>query len=78
MVSIKTPGQLGVIKETSPKILRPKEPAKPSENGTSPLTKASASAASRQSLQGKRLTTIPKEPNFHPIHVPKNCTRRAT
>ncbi|CAK7330305.1 unnamed protein product [Dovyalis caffra] len=70
------PGQLGVIKEDSPTILRPKEAAKPSKSSASPETKASASAVSRQSLQGKRPTTIPKEPNFHTIHTPKSCTRR--
>uniref|UniRef100_A0A3N7FMU9 Uncharacterized protein n=1 Tax=Populus trichocarpa TaxID=3694 RepID=A0A3N7FMU9_POPTR len=69
------PGQLGVIKEESPEILlRPKEVAKPSKSSASPETKASA--VPRQSLQGRRSTTIPKEPNFHTIHTPKSCTRR--
>jgi hypothetical protein len=69
------PGQLGVIKEESPEILlRPKEVAKPSKSSASPETKAST--VPRQSLQGRRSTTIPKEPNFHTIHTPKSCTRR--
>ncbi|KAF9675755.1 hypothetical protein SADUNF_Sadunf09G0065900 [Salix dunnii] len=71
--TITLPGQLGVIKEESLAILlRPKEVAKPSKS--SPETKASA--APRQSLQGRGSTTIPKEPNFHTIHTPKSCTRR--
>ncbi|KAB5541201.1 hypothetical protein DKX38_014175 [Salix brachista] len=73
--TITLPGQLGVIKEESPEILlRPKEVAKPSKSSACPETKASA--APRQSLQGRRSTTIPKEPNFHTIHTPKSCTRR--
>ncbi|KAJ6424483.1 hypothetical protein OIU84_025295 [Salix udensis] len=72
-LSIMIPGQLGVIKEDSPTILRPKEAEKPSKSSASPEIKASA--VSRQSLQGKRSTTIPKEPNFHTIHTPKSCTR---
>ncbi|KAJ4833979.1 hypothetical protein Tsubulata_027455 [Turnera subulata] len=75
-VSAMIHGQLCVIKENSPTISRPKEPAKPSEVGASPQAKACASAVSRPSLQGKRLTTIPKEPCFHTVHVPKSCTRR--
>ncbi|KAF9665885.1 hypothetical protein SADUNF_Sadunf16G0171400 [Salix dunnii] len=74
-LSIMIPGQLGVIKEDSPTILRPKEAEKPSKSCVSPEIKASASAVSRQSLQGKRSTTIPKEPKFHAIHTPKSCTR---
>uniref|UniRef100_A0A6N2LVZ7 TPX2 C-terminal domain-containing protein n=1 Tax=Salix viminalis TaxID=40686 RepID=A0A6N2LVZ7_SALVM len=72
-LSIMIPGKLGVIKEDSPTILRPKEAEKPSKSSASPEIKASA--VSRQSLQGKRSTTIPKEPNFHTIHTPKSCTR---
>ncbi|KAB5520646.1 hypothetical protein DKX38_024965 [Salix brachista] len=72
-LSIMIPGQLGVIKEDSPTILRPKEAEKPSKSSASPEIKASA--VSRQSLQGKRSATIPKEPNFHTIHTPKSCTR---
>ncbi|XWS55249.1 hypothetical protein CRYUN_Cryun10bG0159100 [Craigia yunnanensis] len=76
LVSLMKPGQLGVIKEMSPTMSRPKETSDPDEIGTSLATKASTSNASRPS-QGRRHTTIPKEPNFHSIHVPKSCTRRA-
>ncbi|XVF00674.1 hypothetical protein REPUB_Repub04eG0021300 [Reevesia pubescens] len=75
MVSLAKPGQLGVIKEMSPITSSPKETSDPNESGTSLATKASASNA-RPSSQGRRHTTIPKEPNFHSIHVPKSCTRR--
>lgn len=27
-------------------------------------------------LQGRRALTVPKEPKFHSIHVPKSCTTR--
>ncbi|EOX97275.1 Uncharacterized protein TCM_006349 isoform 1 [Theobroma cacao] len=66
LVSNMKPGQLGVIKETSPRMSRTKETSDPDESGTSLATKP----------QGRRHTTIPKEPNFHSIHVPKSCTRR--
>lgn len=75
-LSIMIPGQLGVIKEDSPTFLRPKEAEKPRKSSASLEIKASASTISRQSLQGKRSTTIRKEPNFHAIHTPKSCTRR--
>ena len=64
------PGQkLGVIEETSSQILRPKEEGKPSESG--------APLAIKSSSRGRRPVTIPKEPNFNSIHVPKSCTRKA-
>ncbi|OAY45305.1 uncharacterized protein LOC110619667 isoform X2 [Manihot esculenta] len=74
--SIVTTGQLGTIKETSPTILKAKEAA-PTESGAdaSLVTKGLISPASRPSLQGKRFKTLPKEPNFHTIHVPKSCTK---
>ncbi|KAI9402549.1 hypothetical protein POPTR_001G287800v4 [Populus trichocarpa] len=75
-LSIMIPGQLGVIKEDSPTFLRPKEAEKPRKSSASLEIKVSASTVSRQSLQGKRSATIPKEPNFHAIHTPKSCTRR--
>ncbi|XWS40337.1 hypothetical protein CRYUN_Cryun18bG0132300 [Craigia yunnanensis] len=76
LVSLMKPGQLGVIKEMSPTMSRHKETSDPDEIGTSLATKASTSNASRPSPKGRRHTTIPKEPNFHSIHVPKSCTRR--
>ncbi|GFY89472.1 hypothetical protein Acr_06g0014120 [Actinidia rufa] len=44
---------------------------------TSAANKATASA-SRSLLRGKRPATIPKEPNFHGVHVPKTCTKKVT
>ncbi|XP_021300252.1 uncharacterized protein LOC110428678 isoform X2 [Herrania umbratica] len=66
LVSNMKPGQLGVIKQMSPTMSRTRETSDPDESGTSLATKP----------QGRRHTTIPKEPNFHSIHVPKSCTRR--
>ena len=74
MVSRMTSGQLSVIKETSSTVLTPQEEAKPCESGASPGTKASTQT--RSLSRGRRPLTIPKEPNFHSIHVPKSCTRK--
>ncbi|XP_023877798.2 uncharacterized protein LOC111990241 isoform X2 [Quercus suber] len=76
MVSRMTSGQLSVIKETSSTVLTPQEEAKPCESGASPGTKASTQTTSRSLSRGRRPLTIPKEPNFHSIHVPKSCTRK--
>ncbi|TYH26484.1 hypothetical protein ES288_A03G256300v1 [Gossypium darwinii] len=62
--------KLGAIKEMSPTMARPlKGTSDPNKNGTSLTKKAS-------SLQRRRHTTIPKEPNFHSLHAPKSCTKR--
>ncbi|KAJ0963362.1 hypothetical protein J5N97_028484 [Dioscorea zingiberensis] len=37
---------------------------------------SNSSAKKNTSMKGKRPTTIPKEPNFHRIHLPKGCTKR--
>ncbi|GFS34481.1 hypothetical protein Acr_00g0034170 [Actinidia rufa] len=44
---------------------------------TSAANKATTSA-SRSLSRGKRPATVPKEPNFHGVHVPKTCTRKVT
>ncbi|KAI8532556.1 hypothetical protein RHMOL_Rhmol11G0222900 [Rhododendron molle] len=54
--------QLTVIKETSSAPSRSEEAAEPSH--------------CRDTSRGKRPKTIPKEPNFHSVHVPKSCTRK--
>ncbi|KAJ4716051.1 Neurofilament heavy protein [Melia azedarach] len=77
-ISLATPGRLGVIKESSPTIPRTKVVVRPMENGASPASKASAASTLRPSLLGRKPATIPKEPHFHNVHVPKSCTRRAT
>ncbi|MBA0557183.1 hypothetical protein Golob_027229, partial [Gossypium lobatum] len=62
--------KLGSIKEMSPTMARPlKGTSDPNKNGTSLTKKASSS-------QRRRHTTIPKEPNLHSLHAPKNCTKR--
>ncbi|CAN6544564.1 unnamed protein product [Malus baccata var. baccata] len=71
MVSSKTPCQLSVIKETSSTKIRPKKAVAPCS--ASLATKGSASAPSRSLSRGRRPITIPKEPHFHNIHVPKTC-----
>ena len=76
MVSLKTRCQLSVIKETSSTVLTQQEDAEPCESGASPGTKASACTTSRSLSRGRRPVTIPKEPNFHSIHVPKSCTKK--
>ncbi|GAV65128.1 hypothetical protein CFOL_v3_08643 [Cephalotus follicularis] len=79
MVSPVTPDQLGVIDETSTKILRPPKEAAAKPNnrsGAFPTAKASPTTP-RSSSRGRRpAATIPKEPNFHSLHVPKSCTKK--
>ncbi|PRQ22083.1 hypothetical protein RchiOBHm_Chr6g0246371 [Rosa chinensis] len=71
VVSSKTPCQLSIIKESVSTNIRPRKAAKPC--GVSSATKART--PSQSSSRGRRPATIPKEPHFHTIHVPKNCTR---
>ncbi|KAI6701536.1 hypothetical protein NL676_015860 [Syzygium grande] len=71
-------GQLSVIKETSAMDCESKEAAKIRERGASSATKPTPSGTSRSSSRGRRLPTIPKEPNFHDIHVPKSCIKKLT
>ncbi|KAH7834447.1 hypothetical protein Vadar_016138 [Vaccinium darrowii] len=54
--------QLTIIKETSSAPSRSEEAGEPSH--------------CRDTSQGKRPKTIPKEPNFQSVHVPKSCTRK--
>ncbi|KAH9655352.1 Neurofilament heavy protein [Citrus sinensis] len=72
-----TPSRLRMIKESSPTILRTEATTKPIKKGASPVTKASASFATRPSFMGRKPATIPKEPHFHSVHAPKSCTKRA-
>ncbi|KAF8410263.1 hypothetical protein HHK36_002788 [Tetracentron sinense] len=71
-VSLMSRCKLDVIKETSSATSRLKEAAKPTERGatTTPNVAASTATASR----GRRPPIIPKEPNFHSIHVPRSRT----
>lgn len=64
-------GQLAVIKETST-ISRTN--VSPCETQVERRT-TSTTSTSRSSSRGKRPSTVPKEPNFHSIHVPKSCTK---
>ncbi|KAI3410681.1 uncharacterized protein J3R85_018586 [Psidium guajava] len=70
--------QLSVIKETSAMDCDSKEAAKIRERGASSATKPTASGTSRSLSRGRRRPTIPKEPNFHDIHVPKSCIKKLT
>ncbi|KAL7236180.1 hypothetical protein ACSBR1_019443 [Camellia fascicularis] len=63
--------QLTVIKEISSTASRSEEAGDPSHSDISHANKAATSSASRSLSRGKRPLTIPKEPNFHNIHVPK-------
>ncbi|KAF8406171.1 hypothetical protein HHK36_008251 [Tetracentron sinense] len=73
-VSIVSPARLSVIKETSSTISRPKEVSTTPKSAAA--TAPNSAAASRSSSQGRRPATIPKEPNFHSIHLPKSCTKK--
>ncbi|KAF5951156.1 hypothetical protein HYC85_009100 [Camellia sinensis] len=65
-----------VIKETSSTASRSEEAGEPSHSDISHANKAATSSASRSLSQGKRPLTIPKEPNFHNVHIPKCCARK--
>ncbi|KAI8027482.1 hypothetical protein LOK49_LG02G03236 [Camellia lanceoleosa] len=52
------------------------EAGEPSHSDISHANKAATSSASRSLSRGKRPLTIPKEPNFHNIHIPKCCARK--
>ncbi|THG08014.1 hypothetical protein TEA_029382 [Camellia sinensis var. sinensis] len=62
--------------EISSTASRSKEAGDPSHSDISHANKAATSSASRSLSRGKRPLTIPKEPNFHNIHVPKCCARK--
>ncbi|CAL5329490.1 unnamed protein product [Camellia sinensis] len=68
--------QLTVIKEISSTASRSEEAGEPSHSDISHANKAATSSASRSVSQGKRPLTIPKEPNFHNIHIPNCCARK--
>ncbi|KAF5951178.1 hypothetical protein HYC85_009122 [Camellia sinensis] len=68
--------QLTVIKEISSTASRSKEAGDLSHSDISHANKAATSSASSSLSWGKRPLTIPKEPNFHNIRVPKCCTRK--
>ncbi|WJX26430.1 hypothetical protein P8452_15352 [Trifolium repens] len=53
--------------EKTSEIVKPKETTKPHKNDASSCS------------QGRRTLTVPKEPKFHSLHVPKSCiTRKPT
>ncbi|KAI5448274.1 uncharacterized protein LOC127083643 [Lathyrus oleraceus] len=54
--------KVAVVKPSD--IVKPKETAKSSKHDDATC------------LQGRRALTVPKEPKFHSIHVPKSCTTR--
>ncbi|CAL5377576.1 unnamed protein product [Camellia sinensis] len=68
--------QLTVIKEISSTASRSEEAGDLSHSDISHANKAATSSASSSLSWGKRPLTIPKEPNFHDIRVPKCCTRK--
>ncbi|XP_052192173.1 uncharacterized protein LOC127801270 isoform X2 [Diospyros lotus] len=82
MASYLTSGkQLSVIKEHSSTASRSQEAGEQQHSSTAATTtanKATTSPASRSLSRGKRPVTIPKEPHFHSVHVPKSCSRKPT
>ncbi|KAL2342015.1 hypothetical protein Fmac_009955 [Flemingia macrophylla] len=74
------PTKLSVIVEKPSNIVKPKEAAKARKNdaGCSPPTSKTSGSThnNRSSSQGRRALTVPKEPKFQTLHVPKGCTTR--
>ncbi|KAK4847314.1 hypothetical protein QYF36_000703 [Acer negundo] len=72
-ISLMAPGRLGVIKELLSTIVSSCKVVL--ENGASPSSKISGSAASSRSISaGRRRMTVPKEPHFHDVHKPRRVT----
>ncbi|KAK4254101.1 hypothetical protein QN277_009529 [Acacia crassicarpa] len=70
--------QLSVIDEKSSNLQQRKEAEKACNNGDSSRRKAYSANSSSRSKPTKMAITVPKEPNFHSLHVPKNCTKKLT
>ncbi|QHN80499.1 uncharacterized protein DS421_20g678730 [Arachis hypogaea] len=76
-VVLGTPCKLSVILEKPSKIAKPKDAAKPRQNDASPPTSNGGAASnSKPCSRGRRTLTVPKEPKFHSLHVPRSCTIR--
>ncbi|XP_020969887.1 uncharacterized protein LOC107623890 isoform X2 [Arachis ipaensis] len=75
-VVLGTPCKLSVILEKPSKIAKPKDAAKPRQNDASPPTSNGAASNSKPCSRGRRTLTVPKEPKFHSLHVPRSCTIR--
>ncbi|KAE9595042.1 hypothetical protein Lal_00041167 [Lupinus albus] len=70
-----TPCKLSVIAEkpSNSNILKPKEVEKPCDNDVSSPASKVVDSVSRPCSQRKRALTVPREPKFHSLHVPKSC-----
>ncbi|XP_054789377.1 uncharacterized protein LOC129294935 isoform X2 [Prosopis cineraria] len=74
-----TPGKqhLSAIDENSSNP-KPKEAAKAGNNSDSSRSKVCSANSSSRSRPRKTILTVPKEPNFQSLHVPKSCTKKMT
>ncbi|KAJ1396577.1 hypothetical protein SESBI_32501 [Sesbania bispinosa] len=70
--------KLSVIIEKPSAIVKPKEAAMPRKKDVSSPTSKAAGSTSRPCSRGKGTLTVPKEPKFQNLHVPKSCTRKPT
>ncbi|XP_027338107.1 uncharacterized protein LOC113852048 [Abrus precatorius] len=57
-------------------VKKPKEAAKPRKNDVASLTSKTTGSTSRFYSRERRPLTVPKEPKFQCLHVPKGCTTR--
>ncbi|PKI32645.1 uncharacterized protein LOC116195186 isoform X1 [Punica granatum] len=69
--------ELRSTKGTSGKCMKPKKESKQNENAAKSTIKAATPARSRLMSCPRRPLTIPKEPNFHAVHVPKSCAQKS-
>ncbi|KAK7328044.1 hypothetical protein VNO77_22139 [Canavalia gladiata] len=65
-----------IIEKPSDIVKKPKEAAKPRKNDAASPTSKTTGSTSRPCSQGRRPLTVPKEPKFHSLHVPKDCTTK--
>ncbi|TKY71563.1 hypothetical protein E2542_SST00295 [Spatholobus suberectus] len=67
--------KLSVIIEKQSDIVKSKE-AKPHKNDAASPTSKPTGSTHRPCSRGRRTLTVPKEPKFQSLHVPKGCTTR--
>nr|KYP48475.1 hypothetical protein KK1_029850 [Cajanus cajan] len=67
----------GILKEANLDRKIPSPLKETTVKGSSPLTsKTTGSTHNRPCSRGRRALTVPKEPKFQSLHVPKGCTTR--
>lgn len=64
-----------ILEETSGKRMESKE-MKLNQNAANSGIRTASPGVLRSLSRGRRPLTVPKEPNFHRVHVPKSCAQK--